>query len=730
MTGTTRRLLRATVAVDRTRLQGRDGLRTALGVGVPLLLGVLLDRPLDGVAAAGGAFAAGYAVFSAGYRARVRAVLLATAGYALSTFVGVVVGDHLWLLALTVAGWGFAAGMLVSLGVAAGIIGIQAVIGLLVISQFSMPLADGLGRAGLALLGGLVQVVLVLTVWPLRRAPVERRSMGTVYRSLAAYAAGFGADHLAPPDARPLAAARAALGDPQPFARGDAALVFAVLHDEAEQLRTALASLAHVRSRLAGVPVRAAAVQALDALTAEAAALLRDVAVAVELPRSAARTAALAAVGPDAAPERWARLRDGAAVLHDEARGAGPARGHVGASLLSEVDRRATALLGHLEAVVLLTGSPTSAPPRARPRFGAEAVRTLRANLTLRSAVLRHALRLAGALGAGTAVAGLLPLEHRYWLPLTALVVLKPDFTSTFSRGLGRIAGTVAGAVLATLLAATLEPGPLLLTLLVVLTAWGGYTFLFANYAAYGLFVTGFVVFLLALGGLPGSATVVDRVEATVLGGALALLAYAVWPTWERVRVAEQLARLVEAQARYGAALLEQYADPEARDQDALRARRADARLARTNAEASVDRVLAEPPGRRSGLPAPAASAVVAAARRYALAALALQAHLPEAGGGVPEPLRALAAALRTAQDEVAAALRAGRAPDELPDLARCTQQLQQALTALAATGERAALDAAVLDVETGQLVDAVTAAAEALRDVPVRASRGQASRG
>ncbi len=37
-------------------------------------------------------------------------------------------------------------------------------------------------------------------------------------------------------------------------------------------------------------------------------------------------------------------------------------------------------------------------------------------------------------------------------------------------------------------------------------------------------------------------------------------MAYAVWPTWERVRVPEQLARLLEAQSRYGATLLEQYA--------------------------------------------------------------------------------------------------------------------------------------------------------------------------
>ena len=122
---------------------------------------------MDGLAAAGGAFSAGFAVFATGYRTRLSAVLLATVGVAGSTFVGVAVGDVLWALALTVALWGFAAGMLVSLGVAAGIVGLQSVIGLLIVTQYSMPLSDGLGRAALVLLGGLVQVLLLLTVWPL-----------------------------------------------------------------------------------------------------------------------------------------------------------------------------------------------------------------------------------------------------------------------------------------------------------------------------------------------------------------------------------------------------------------------------------------------------------------------------------------------------------------------------------------------------------------------------------
>lgn len=717
MTTPVRDVLRGTVTVDRGGLQGRDGLRTALGVGVPLLVGVALDRPLDGLAAGGGAFAVGFALFANGYRTRLSAVLLATVGVAGSTFVGAAVGDVLWLFALTAAAWGLAAGLLVSLGVAAGIIGVQSVIGLLVITQYSMPLEDALGRAGLVLLGGLVQVVLLLTAWPLRRSPVERAALAQVYRSLAAYAAALPGGVAEPPDVRPLTDARRALRDPQPFLRDEHALLFQQLHDEAERARTTLAGLALVRGRLVGWPSRERAVALLDELAEQAATLLRDIAAAAELPRSGARAAALSAAGPERDPDRWARLGRATAALRDEAAAAGPSDSHVGASLVGEVERLGTALLSQLEAVVRLSRA-ASGPTRSRSRSTAlqDALPTLRAHLTLKSAVLRHALRLSGALGVGTALAGLLPFEHRYWLPLTALVVLKPDFRSTFTRGIGRILGTFVGALLAGLGTAVLQPGPLLLTALVVVSAWGCYAFLFANYALFGLFVTAFVVFLLSFAGLPGWSTVTDRLEATVLGGVLALVAYAVWPTWERVRVREQLARLLQAQSHYGATLLEQYADLARLDLARLEELRAAARLARSNAEASVARVASEPRGRRGGQTPGQTAAVPAQVRAYALAALALQAHLPQARPIAVEPqLLALAVQLRSSFDELASALRAGRSPEPLPELLQAQADLAAALDLRVRADPTTALDAAVLDVETLSLTSAAASVADAL---------------
>lgn len=189
--------------------------------------------------------------------------------------------------------------------------------------------------------------------------------------------------------------------------------------------------------------------------------------------------------------------------------------------------------------------------------------------------------------------------------------------------------------------------------------------------------------------------------------------------------------RLLEAQARYGTALLEQYADPARRDLPRLEELRASARVARTNAESSVERTRSEPARRRGGLTLDGAGELVQQVRAYALAALALQAHLPDAGAvRDPAPLVSLSSELDDALAELASALREDRPPHPRPSLRAAHTRLRAALDDEAADDPATALDAAVLDVETGQLVDSAVAVADVLgrRPAPPRPRRRQAA--
>jgi uncharacterized membrane protein YccC len=46
------------------------------------------------------------------------------------------------------------------------------------------------------------------------------------------------------------------------------------------------------------------------------------------------------------------------------------------------------------------------------------------------------------------------------------------------------------------------------------------------NYAAFAACITAYVIFLLSLAGLPGREVAIHRAEATLIGGALAMLVH------------------------------------------------------------------------------------------------------------------------------------------------------------------------------------------------------------
>jgi hypothetical protein len=142
------------------------------------------------------------------------------------------------------------------------------------------------------------------------------------------------------------------------------------------------------------------------------------------------------------------------------------------------------------------------------------------------------------------------------------------------------------------------------------------------------------------------------------------------------------------------------YADPSRWDPKLLQQTRAAARLARSNVEASVERVLREP-GVRHRFDGDLALSLLAAFRRFALGALALHAGLdtrPAARPGLA-PLRA---EMTRSLNILATALGNGMPPEPLPPL-------RQTQLALAGT-----VDAVVVE-QTDVLVESINTVAALL---------------
>lgn len=152
----------------------------------------------------------------------------------------------------------------------------------------------------------------------------------------------------------------------------------------------------------------------------------------------------------------------------------------------------------------------------------AEAFRSLGRG-EMQDAALPYSLRLAATLGICTEIYQRVHFSSGYWIPMTALLVLKPGLVDTVSRALARTLGTITGAVLVSLFIRQLQPGTVEIAFFIVLFAWLSYGMINVNYGLFTLFLTAYVVFLLSLANMPANLTAERRAFCTFLGGAIAL---------------------------------------------------------------------------------------------------------------------------------------------------------------------------------------------------------------
>jgi uncharacterized membrane protein YccC len=216
----------------------------------------------------------------------------------------------------------------------------------------------------------------------------------------------------------------------------------------------------------------------------------------------------------------------------------------------------------------------------------------LAANFTGKSLILRHAARVAVVCGLDVAVIFLLHINHGYWLLMTSLIVLQPHVSGTMRRGMERIGGTVAGGILAALLAVALHSQlataavlfPLALLALAALPV---------SYAAFAFFLTpAFVLAWLPYSGDWQLALI--RTGDTIAGAAISLLAMAfLFPIYERDRAPQFLRASLAADRLYLAQLAESWRIRSRSSRLLANARRT-AGLAHNDTEESLQRLLAE----------------------------------------------------------------------------------------------------------------------------------------
>jgi uncharacterized membrane protein YccC len=158
---------------------------------------------------------------------------------------------------------------------------------------------------------------------------------------------------------------------------------------------------------------------------------------------------------------------------------------------------------------------------------------SVRAQLTLASPVLRHALRFALALSTAYGLALVLPwASHPHWLVLSVAVVLRGNLEQTLSRRNARVAGTLLGCGVVVMLSGT-RAAPLL-PVVFLMAVGTAHASVLTRYWLTALAAT--VMALLQAHTVDPSSgfAVAERVADTHLGAALAWAFSFVLPAWER----------------------------------------------------------------------------------------------------------------------------------------------------------------------------------------------------
>ncbi|GAB1335041.1 FUSC family protein [Streptomyces sp. E-15] len=453
--------------------------RGALAAGPALLAGMLAGRTALGVLAAIGAMLAGMNDRPGSRRASVRRLGVPALAGAVGLLAGTYAGQGLTAVPLTLAltGLGLVAGGVSAVGPVASAAGTQLLVAAAI--GAGTPAAEPGWQRALAFLAGAGWLLALRIVLPTPgsltgdfRFDGERKAVADVYDAIAGLVEAVGGARTT--------AARAAL----------------------------TAALDHAQDALAGPRLRRYAGSAAERrLHAQFAAALPLAEAATALHWAGEPVPARAAQGP---------RRLAAAVRNNAGPGPLPAP-HRSAPALRALD---DALLRAADAFDRGDGAHRGLLGRRRGVRHA-----LRA--ALGAGGREYGVRVALCFGASAAIAQALhharwygQHAHWYWLPATAVFLVKPDLGPLASRVLCRAAGTVLGAVVFAGLAVLL-PRPAGLVVLVVVCG-ALIPVAIRNFAALTAVATVLVLALIMAGGEPQAS--VSRIGETLLACVLVLL--------------------------------------------------------------------------------------------------------------------------------------------------------------------------------------------------------------
>ncbi|HAB26911.1 MAG: hypothetical protein CMP05_13295 [Xanthomarina sp.] len=168
-------------------------------------------------------------------------------------------------------------------------------------------------------------------------------------------------------------------------------------------------------------------------------------------------------------------------------------------------------------------------------------------NLSFKSNIFKHSLRLAVTVVLGYILGHVFAFQNPYWILLTIIVIMRPSYGLTKVRSKDRIIGTLIGGAVAAGMVLLIQ-NPYLYAVLGIGSLIIAFSMVQRNYKASATFITLSVVFIYGIIEPDISTVIQYRIIDTVLGAALSYVAMLfLWPAWSFLDIHETIEMSVQA---------------------------------------------------------------------------------------------------------------------------------------------------------------------------------------
>ncbi len=215
-------------------------------------------------------------------------------------------------------------------------------------------------------------------------------------------------------------------------------------------------------------------------------------------------------------------------------------------------------------------------------------------NLSLNSTLFRHALRFTVSIIFAFILGTILNIHNTYWILLTIIVIMRPNYGLTKERSKDRIIGTLVGAAVAIGIV-LLTQNVIIYGVLAIVSLTLAFALIQQNYKFGAALITLNIVFVYSLMNPDAFQVIQYRVIDTIIGASIAVVAnYLLWPSWEVNNMKNVLQNVLHKNQDYLLAIQKLYHD-KTTNELTYKVARKEAFLAISNLNAAFQRLTQDP---------------------------------------------------------------------------------------------------------------------------------------